>query len=136
MFMRQIRMLGGRFLAVWRDEPSWAEFFSAIAVLLYVCGLIWPGDRPYELKSLQNLTDLLPGWWWPTVCASGALYQMAGALLRVRFIRASAGFGMCMWYGFMVVMVWPVLPGHPMVLLSGAWIVPNFFIVARHAKGW
>lgn len=134
--MRPLRRIGHRFREIFRDDSSWAEFASAMAVLFYVAGLLWPSERPYELRSMQHLTDLLPGWWWPAVCACGALYQMSGLLARNRFIRASAGFGMCMWVGFMVCMIWPILPGHPMLFLTAAWALPNMFVVARHAREW
>jgi hypothetical protein len=133
---RTFTFLGVRLWRVFRDEPSWAEFSSATAALLY-CGMIFLGGRaPEEIQSLDMLTNLLPGWWWPGVCLIGGLIQMTGLLLNIRFLRAAAAFGMLLWVAFIVRMIWPVYPWAPLLGLAMAWAVPNFFVVARHARDW
>ena len=135
-FRRTFSMLGHRLWEVFRDEPSWAEFSSAMAVLFY-CGVIFGGGKsPEEIQSLDVLTDLLPGWWWPVISLFGAGCQMAGLLFNIRFLRAAAAFGMLIWIAFIVRMIWPVYPWAPLLGLTMAWGVPNFFVVARHARDW
>ncbi|MFC0407608.1 hypothetical protein, partial [Roseomonas elaeocarpi] len=109
---------------------------SAVAVLLYCFFILMGGKTPEEIRSLDLLTDLLPGWWWLAVSAAGGIVQLVGLILNIRFLRAASAFGQLLWIGFIVRMVFPIYPWAPLLGLACGWAVPNFFVVARHARDW
>lgn len=131
------RFLGWRLSDIFRDEPSWAEFFSAVALGAYTLSMPLGGKGPEEWESLNLLTDILPGWWWVGFVGGGAAVQMLGLILNIRFIRACAAFGALNLVALIGVMVWPLFPYSPLLVgFVTAVGLPNFFVIARHARDW
>jgi len=134
---RPLSFLRLRLLTIFRDEPSWAEFFSATAIFAFVVPSIISGKSPEAWSSMALLTDLLPGWWWVVIMALGASVQMTGLIFNSRFIRASAAFGAILLIVVLTMMVWPVFPFSPILCMASAAVgLPNLFVVARHARDW
>ena len=128
--------LARRLVSIFLETPSWAELSSALAILSYVTSMILSGKEPEEFETLAMLTRLLPDWWWPGVTVIFAVAQLAGVLLENRFLRMASDFCIILWLCFLTAMVSSVFGWSPTMSLGAAWVLPNVFAVARHARDW
>lgn len=136
-------MLGRRFVELFLDPPSLAEFGAAVAVASYGASFFLPGAPEVEdWRSLGGISELLlkaglsPDL-WPGLTLLMAAGQITALLLGWRFGRAAAAVGMILWAVLMCRLVWPIYPYSPLLMMTTAHVVlVNVVLVARHARDW
>lgn len=133
---RPFGLLGTSLARVFRDPPSWYEFIVGSAVCAYAISLMMIA-QPLALGSLQAILPLLPHHWWAVISCVAGVTQIIGVLGRVRFLQSAAAFGMILWFAFFLRMAWAAVGPQPgLVLIGFLGILPNAFLVARHARDW
>lgn len=133
---RPLTFIGQRLLTIFHDSPSWAEVSSAAMMLLHCYMLLMSPRAPDQWVSLGALTEMLPGYQWAAISGAGGLIQLFGVLLQWRFLRGAGAIVAMLWLGVIIAFTAEQLPGWPHLSFMIAWLVPNFFVMARHSRDW
>lgn len=133
---RPFFFLGRRLLSIFREPPSWAEFFSASILILYGVYMIADGRPPEHWRTLDMLTDVFPGWWWAGMALFVGGLQMFGLLYQWKPLRIGSAVGVVLWLSLLVCFSWTSVPGTPLVIFAAGWILPNAFAMVRHFHEW
>lgn len=121
--------LGAR--TMFRREPWWAEFWSAIVAVAWSFLSAASRTELSEWPSMQVLTDLADAQVWHLVAAGLGVSQLMYLVLDARWLRWAMAIVMCWFWGVLTAGVWTATPWAPGVAVYAGWCGINVFSILR-----
>lgn len=124
-----------RAAGVFRREPWWAEFWSALTALAWA-GFCWggePGGVPDldTWPSMQVLLRLGDDRTWPLLAGGLGLLQLGFLAADRRWLRWGGAVAGCWFWAVLTLGVWAAVPWAPAVPVYGGWCGINLFSILR-----
>lgn len=117
--------------SIFRREPWWAEFWSAMtAVMWSLLSSVSMGALRYW-PSMRVLTELGGDRFWHVAGVAMGAMQFLFLLYDQRWLRWGAAIGMCWFWGVLTLGVWVATPWAPAVAVYAGWCGINLFSILR-----
>lgn len=126
-FERLARAAAGMF----RREPWWAEFWSAVTAVSW-SGLSFASMGALRFwPSMRVLSELGGDRFWHLAGVGLGMTQMLFLLCDHRWLRWGAAVALCWFWGVLTMGVWAATPWAPAVAVYAGWCGINLFSILR-----
>ncbi len=116
---------------VFRREPWWAEFWSALTALAWA-GLSWGNANDLDAwPSMQVLLRLGGERTWHLLAGGLGLAQLLFLLVDYRWLRWGGAVAGCWFWAVLTLGIWVAVPWAPGVAVYAGWCGINAFSILR-----
>ena len=116
---------------IFRREPWWAEFWSAMTAVMWSSLSFASMGALQYWPSMRVLTELGGDRFWHVAGVGMGAMQFLFLLCDQRWLRWGAAIGMCWFWGVLTLGVWVATPWAPAVAIYAGWCGINLFSILR-----
>lgn len=116
---------------VFRRDPWWAEFWSAVTALTWAGLSRASSGELRDWPSMRILIELGDDQSWQLIGLFLGGSQLLFLLCNQRWLRWCAAFLLCWFWGVLTVGVWGAVPWAPGLAVYAGWCGINVFSILR-----
>lgn len=116
---------------IFKREPWWAEFWSAMTALSWAGLSYWSVEALREWPSMRILTEIGSDEFWHFTGFVLGLAQLLFLLSDRRWLRWGAAVALCWFWAVLTIGVWVAVPWAPGVAVYAGWCGINVFSILR-----
>lgn len=117
--------------ALFRKEPWWAEFWSAVTAMMWSAMAISDPRGLDVWPSMQVLLTIADDFFWDTAGLTLGAAQFTALLVDRRWFRWGAAIAMCCLWGMLTTGVAAATPWSPAVAVYAGWCGINLMSIFR-----
>lgn len=128
---RMLRRAVRATVVVFRREPWWAEFWSAVTAMVWA-GASFTSQEPLAVwPSMQVLLRIGGDQFWHVLGLGLGLGQLSCLIADRRWLRWGMALAMCWFWAVLTLGIWAAVPGAPGVVVYAGWCGINVFSILR-----
>ena len=116
---------------IFRREPWWAEFWSALTAVSWSVLSFASMDALRFWPSMRVLLELGGDRFWHVAGVGLGMMQLLFLVCDQRWLRWGASLALCWFWGVLTMGVWVATPWAPGVAVYAGWCGVNLFSILR-----
>ncbi len=129
--MLELRIMFQSAAVMFKREPWWAEFWSAITAVFWAALSYASFHSLHDAPSMQVLEEIGNDQIWHLVGLVLGVSQMIFLVCDQRWMRWAAAVALCWFWGVLTLGVWTALPWAPAAAVYAGWCGINVFSILR-----